>query len=74
ISFKDTGVGIASEIKDRIFEPFFTTKSIEKGTGLGLAISKEIVNKYEGKIEVQSAQGVGSTFTILIPKKYLENA
>lgn len=74
ISFKDTGIGIPTEIKERIFEPFFTTKAIEKGTGLGLAISKEIINKYEGKIEVESAQGKGSTFTILIPKKYLENA
>jgi signal transduction histidine kinase len=74
ISFKDTGVGMPQEVKDRIFEPFFTTKSIDKGTGLGLAISKEIINKYEGQIEVQSAQGQGSTFTILIPKKYLENA
>jgi signal transduction histidine kinase len=74
ISFKDTGTGIPAEIKERIFEPFFTTKGINKGTGLGLAISKEIINKYEGKIEVESAQGKGSTFTILIPKKYLEDA
>lgn len=73
IAFKDTGIGIPSEIRELIFRPFFTTKSIDKGTGLGLAISQEIVNKYEGKIEVQSAAGIGSTFTILIPKKYLEN-
>jgi signal transduction histidine kinase len=74
ISFKDSGAGIPAEIKDRIFEPFFTTKGINKGTGLGLAISKEIINKYEGKIEVESTQGQGSTFTILIPRKYLEDA
>ncbi len=74
ICFKDTGFGIPADIKDRIFEPFFTTKSMDKGTGLGLAISKEIVNKYDGKIEVQSVQGNGSTFTVLIPEKYLENA
>lgn len=74
ICFKDTGFGIAADIQERIFEPFFTTKSMDKGTGLGLAISKEIVNKYDGKIEVQSIQGTGSTFTVLIPEKYLENA
>ncbi|MDD5166820.1 MAG: ATP-binding protein [Candidatus Omnitrophica bacterium] len=73
IIFKDTGSGMPSEIKDRIFEPFFTTKSIDKGTGLGLSISKEIINKYEGRIEVESSPGVGSNFTVIIPKKYLEN-
>jgi signal transduction histidine kinase len=74
ISFKDTGIGICMQDKEKIFEPFFSTKAIDKGTGLGLAISKEIVNKYEGTIEVESAQGAGSTFTVLIPDKYLENA
>lgn len=73
ISFKDTGVGIPDEIKSRIFEPFFTTKAIDKGTGLGLAICKEIVGKYEGKIEVDSAPGKGTIFNILIPNKYLEH-
>jgi signal transduction histidine kinase len=72
ITFKDTGSGISSDIREKIFDPFFTTKSIENGTGLGLAISKEIVNKYEGKIEVQSASGQGTTFVVLIPKKYCE--
>ena len=74
ITFKDTGVGIPSEILDHIFEPFFTTKSIDKGSGLGLSICKEIINKYEGDIEVQSFPGQGSNFTISIPDKYLENA
>ncbi len=74
ISFKDTGFGIDNEIKNRIFEPFFTTKSIEKGTGLGLAICNEIISKYEGRIEVQSSLGQGSIFTVVIPKKYLQNA
>ena len=74
ISFKDTGLGIPEEIRGHIFDAFFTTKSIDKGTGLGLSICREIVNKYEGKIEVSSKSGKGSTFTICIPKKYLENA
>lgn len=74
ISFKDTGWGIPVEIKERIFEPFFTTKGIGKGTGLGLSISNEIINKYEGRIEVQSYLGRGSTFTVVIPKRHLEDA
>ncbi len=74
IRFKDTGSGIPNEIKERIFEPFFTTKSVDEGTGLGLAISKEIVGKYEGRIAVQSASGKGSTFTVVIPRRYLEHA
>lgn len=73
ISFKDTGTGIPLEIKERIFEPFFTTKAFGKGTGLGLSISSEIIRKYEGEIQVQSTPEAGSTFTVLIPKKYLDN-
>lgn len=74
LNFKDTGIGIPAEIKERIFDPFFTTKSIDKGTGLGLAICNEVINKYEGKIEVNSLPGEGSTFKVLIPKKFFENA
>lgn len=72
ISLKDSGVGISGEVMEHIFKPFFTTKSIEKGTGLGLAICSEIVNKYTGKIAVNSFEGSGSTFSVLIPKKYFE--
>ncbi len=74
ICFTDSGLGIPADIRERIFDPFFTTKSIDKGTGLGLAICNEIISKYEGRIDVQSSPGKGSAFTILIPKKYLENA
>ncbi len=74
IKIKDAGIGIPREILEHIFEPFFTTKSMDKGTGLGLAICREIVNRYEGAIEVKSLPGEGSNFTILIDKKYLENA
>lgn len=74
ISFKDTGLGITDDIRERIFEPFFTTKSIDKGAGLGLAICNEIISKYEGRIEVQSLAGKGSKFTVLIPKRHLKNA
>ncbi|MFC1646249.1 ATP-binding protein [Candidatus Omnitrophota bacterium] len=68
ISFKDTGHGIPKSIRKNIFEAFFTTKSIDKGTGLGLAICDEIIRKYDGRIHVQSIEGRGSNFTILIPK------
>jgi signal transduction histidine kinase len=72
VSIKDTGTGIAPELKERIFEPFFTTKPREKGTGLGLSICKEIVTRFGGDIAVESRAGLGTTFTILIPVKYLE--
>jgi two-component system NtrC family sensor kinase len=73
ISFKDSGCGIAQDNKEHIFEPFFTTKSVGKGSGLGLPICNEIINKYEGKIEVKSSPGQGSVFTVLIPQKNLKN-
>jgi signal transduction histidine kinase len=73
IKITDTGSGIKEELKDKIFEPFFTTKGKDKGSGLGLAICNEIINRYEGKIRVESAPGEGSTFTVSIPKKHLEN-
>jgi signal transduction histidine kinase len=74
IIFKDTGVGIPAELKDKIFEAFFTTKNIDKGTGLGLSICREIINRYDGVIEVESVPGQGSTFRVIIPKKFLEHA
>jgi len=67
IEIKDTGLGIAKEIKDRIFEPFFTTKDPGKGTGLGLSISYRIVKENGGHIEVDSEEGKGSTFRIRLP-------
>ncbi|HTY44981.1 MAG TPA: ATP-binding protein [Patescibacteria group bacterium] len=70
VDVRDTGSGIPEELRSRIFEPFFTTK--EKGTGLGLPICKEIVTKFGGTIEVQNNKDQGTTFTIVIPDKYLE--
>jgi len=65
VSFKDTGVGISAEDLDKVFEPFFTRKP--KGTGLGLAICNELVHLHQGKIEITSPQGQGTTFTVILP-------
>lgn len=69
INFTDTGSGISPENISRIFEPFFSNgqNSGKKGTGLGLAISKNIVESYNGKIEVSSTLGQGSCFTLSFP-------
>ncbi|MFC1709811.1 ATP-binding protein [Candidatus Omnitrophota bacterium] len=69
INFQDSGQGISQDVLEDIFEPFFTTKAIDKGNGLGLAICNEIIKKYNGKIGVQSLEGKGATFTILIPQE-----
>lgn len=68
----DTGPGIPEKLLPKIFTPFFTTKGTakrgeSKGTGLGLAICKEIVEHHQGRIEVTSEQGRGTTFTIYLP-------
>ncbi|MFH1413948.1 MAG: ATP-binding protein [Candidatus Omnitrophota bacterium] len=73
LDFKDSGPGIPEDIMNHIFEPFFTTKDVNEGTGLGLSMCREIVNKYEGRIEVKSSSGAGSKFSILIPVRHLEN-
>ncbi|MEW5944972.1 MAG: ATP-binding protein, partial [bacterium] len=70
ITFEDEGGGIAPEIRERIFEPFFTTKPPGEGTGLGLSISYRIVEKYGGRIEVESEPGRGSVFRVALPVRY----
>lgn len=67
IEVTDTGCGIAPENLTKIFEPFYTTKG-QKGTGLGLAIVWGIIEKHNGKIDVTSKLGKGTTFTIYLPK------
>ena len=70
LSLWDNGPGISSEHLQKIFEPYFTTKG-DKGNGLGLATVKEIVEEYEGQIQVESEVGVGTSFIFLFPE--LEN-
>ncbi len=68
IAISDNGRGISVMNQKKIFEPFFTTKEVGKGTGLGMSISYDIIKKHEGKIEVKSEVGVGTTFTLILPK------
>ncbi|MCV2354799.1 GHKL domain-containing protein [Paucibacter sp. B2R-40] len=67
VAVKDSGSGIPAELLGRIFDPFFTTKPIGEGSGLGLDIVRKIIDKHQGRIEVQSVEGRGSTFTVFLP-------
>ncbi len=65
---RDSGIGIAPEIREHIFDPFFTTKEVGVGTGLGLSLVHGIVSDLGGAVHVQSEPGQGSTFTVLLPR------
>jgi len=67
IEISDTGKGIAPEHLSRVFEPFFTTKPVGKGTGLGLSLSYGIIDRHQGRIEVDSTLGAGTTFRVILP-------
>jgi len=67
IEVSDTGIGIEKENLEKIFDPLFTTKKPGRGTGLGLFVVKQIVDEYNGKIEVRSKPGEGTTFKISFP-------
>jgi len=68
VKISDNGKGIPSEYIGQIFEPFFTTKRNEKGTGLGLSLVRRVVQAHNGQILVESEEGSGTTFTIVLPK------
>lgn len=63
----DTGCGIAPETLTRIFDPFYTTKPVGKGTGLGLSLSYGIVQAHDGRIDVATELGTGTTFRVTLP-------
>ncbi|MFC2163406.1 ATP-binding protein [Acidobacteriota bacterium] len=67
VKITDTGTGIEAQHLPHIFDPFFTTKGVGKGTGLGLSISYAIIKEHEGRINVDSEPGKGSSFSIYIP-------
>ncbi len=68
VRIQDNGTGIPADLLEKIFEPFFTTKPAGQGTGLGLSLAYDIITQgHEGKLEVESEEGKGTTFTIHLP-------
>ncbi len=67
IKIADNGNGIPQKILDKIFQPFFTTKPTGQGTGLGLSLSYDIVKAHGGEIKVETKEGEGTAFTVLLP-------
>jgi len=65
----DTGCGMPPSVVKRIFEPFYTTKDQGEGTGLGLSLVYKIIERHEGRIEVDSEEGKGTTVTVRLPLK-----
>lgn len=65
----DDGCGISHEDLDRVFDPFFTTKAPDQGSGLGLMICHRIVQDHDGQIEVESLEGRGATFRMILPSE-----
>ena len=72
VEVQDTGYGISPENMRKLFTPFFTTKGKGKGVGLGLAVAYGIIQRHHGRIEVQSEEGKGTTFTIYLKADYEE--
>lgn len=68
VTFTDNGTGIPEKDLKNIFEPFYSTKG-EFGTGLGLSITRDIIQKLEGRIDVQSKVGTGTSFTVSLPRR-----
>ena len=65
VVFEDTGQGISEECRDKIFDPFFTTK--EEGTGLGLSVVHRIMEDHRGRVQVESAEGMGTRVRLTLP-------
>ncbi len=71
IKVVDTGVGMARDVLENVFDPFFTTKQAE-GTGLGLSISQKLISRAGGSINVTSEVGIGTCFSIWLPRAEIE--
>jgi two-component system NtrC family sensor kinase len=69
VEVADHGAGIPAEHLAKVFDPFFTTKPVGSGTGLGLSIAHQVVAAHDGRIEIDSLPGSGTTVRILLPGK-----
>ena len=69
ITIRDTGPGLAPEVRSRVFDPFFTTKPSGEGTGLGLAISHEIAHEHSGSIRADNHPDGGAAFIVTLPRQ-----
>lgn len=67
LTVRDNGTGIPTTLRDKIFQPFFTTKATGFGVGLGLSISYDIIKAHGGEIKVESEEGKGSEFVVILP-------
>jgi signal transduction histidine kinase len=63
----DNGRGLPEHLQEKIFEPFYTSKPAEKGTGLGLSVTAQIIEDHGGTIDVESTEGDGTTFRVVLP-------
>jgi signal transduction histidine kinase len=68
VEITDTGKGISPEHLPRIYDPFFTTKDVWTNVGLGLSVAYRVISEHQGKIDVATEVGRGSTFTVRIPR------
>ncbi len=69
LEVQDNGHGMNEETKNKLFTPFFTTKPVGEGTGLGLSITFGIIEEHGGRVDVESEEGVGTTFSVVLPTK-----
>ena len=70
IQVSDNGNGIPQKVMDKIFQPFFTTKPAGQGTGLGLSMSYDIIKAHGGELKVETMEGEGTEFTIILPNEF----
>ncbi|MES2641107.1 MAG: ATP-binding protein [Myxococcota bacterium] len=70
VTIKDSGPGLSAEVRERLFERFYSPgeSSVQAGSGIGLSLARDLTERHDGRIRVQSAEGHGSTFTVVLPR------